>query len=309
MKKDKQSISRFAHFAMGTTFECVIAGNEKTYARQASQEIFNKIDRIENLLSFFDPCSDIGQINHLKPGQSLRIGVETFECLKTAVQVNSLTSGTFDVNIGSLSKSGQHANPKPKKINPGRIQFQLDSSSSTGGFLIRIPQQQQSENDIIGAGLDLGGIGKGYALDKSKNILSDWGINNALIHGGTSTALAVGTAPNGYSNKKGWPVGISGDCKCYRVPKKFYLKNRAMSGSGTEVKGEHIIDPRTGRTAKGHKAAWVSHPSAATADALSTAFMVMNTKEIKTFCDNTPEVWALVIIDSNSYKIFNVDYS
>nr|MBC8359515.1 FAD:protein FMN transferase [Candidatus Aminicenantes bacterium] len=103
MKKDKQSISRSAHFAMGTTFEVVISGEEKTYARQASQEIFNEIDRIENLFSRFNPCSDIGQINRLKSGQSLRIGIETYECLKTAAQIHSLTSGAFDVNIGSLT--------------------------------------------------------------------------------------------------------------------------------------------------------------------------------------------------------------
>ena len=309
MKKYKQSISRSAHFAMGTTFEIVIAGKEKTYALQASQEIFNEIDRIENLFSRFNPCSDIGQINRLKPGQSLRIGIETYECLKTASQIHSLTSGAFDVNIGSLTKPGKLANPKFEKMSQGRKQLQLDFSKSTGGFAVRIPEEQQSEHDVCGINLDLGGIGKGYALDKSINILSDWGINNALIHGGTSTALAVGTAPDGNSNKKGWPVGISGDWKCHRVPKKFYLSNRALSSSGTEVKGEHIINPKTGSAAKENMAAWVSHPSATVADSLSTAFMVMSTEEIKAFCDNNPEVWALVIIDSNSYKIFNVDYS
>jgi len=307
-KKDNQSVFRFAHFAMGTTFEVVTSGEEKTYASQASQEVFNKIDRIESLFSCFNPCSDIGQINRLKPGQSLRVGVETYECLKTASQIHSLTSGAFDVNIGSLAKPGKIANPKLEKMNPGRRQLQLDSSKSTGGFIVRIPEEQQSEYDVYGINLDLGGIGKGYALDKSINILSDWSINNALIHGGTSTALAVGTALDGNSNKKGWPVGISGDWECHRVPKKFYLRNRALSSSGTEVKGEHIINPKTGAAAKENLAAWVSHPSATVADALSTAFMVMSTEEIKAFCDNNPEIWALIIIDSNSYKTFNVDY-
>ena len=307
-KKDNQSVFRFAHFAMGTTFEVVTSGEEKTYASQASQEVFNKIDRIESLFSCFNPCSDIGQINRLKPGQSLRVGVETYECLKTASQIHSLTSGAFDVNIGSLAKPGKIANPKLEKMNPGRRQLQLDSSKSIGGFIVRIPEEQQSEYDVYGINLDLGGIGKGYALDKSINILSDWSINNALIHGGTSTALAVGTALDGNSNKKGWPVGISGDWECHRVPKKFYLRNRALSSSGTEVKGEHIINPKTGAAAKENLAAWVSHPSATVADALSTAFMVMSTEEIKAFCDNNPEIWALIIIDSNSYKTFNVDY-
>ena len=306
MGKDNQSICRFAHFAMGTTFEILIAGRDETYSRQASQAVFDEIDRIKSLFSRFNPCSEIGQINRLKPGQSLRVGVETFECLKTVAQIHSQTNGAFGINIGSLVKCRREATSKSEKLSSGRMQLKIDSSKSTGGFMVRI-QDGRGEHDANGVDLDLGGIGKGYALDKTVDILSDWSIDQALIHGGTSTALAVGTAPDGYSNKKGWPVGIAGDWDCPHAPKEFLLRNRALSGSGTEVKGEHIFNPRTGRPAKGHMAAWVSHHSAAIADALSTAFMVMSTEEVKTYCDSNPEVWALVIVDSKSFKIFNSD--
>lgn len=308
MEKDNQSICRFAHFAMGTTFEIMIAGSDKTYCRQVSQAVFSEIDRIESLFSRFNPCSEISQINRLKPGQSLRVGVETFECLEAATQIHSQTHGAFDVNTGSFVTCWQEAHRKSKKLSSARIQLSTESTKSTGGFSVRL-REDQGEHTADGVDLDLGGIGKGYALDKTVDILSDWSIDRALLHGGTSSALALGAAPDGYSNKKGWPVGIGGDWDCPHAPKEFLLRNRALSGSGTEVKGEHIFDPRTGLPAKGHLAAWVSHPSAAIADALSTAFMVMSTEEVKAYCDTHPEVWALVILDSKSYKIFNNERS
>jgi len=307
MGKNNPPVCRFAHFAMGTTFEIVIAGKDEKYGRQASQAVFQEIDRIENLFSHFNPCSEIGQINSLKPGQSLKVGVETFDCLKTAAQIHSQTHGAFNVNIESLVKYRQELTTKSKKMNPGRIELLSYSSKSTGGFIVRIHEERQGEVVSNGVDLDLGGIGKGYALDKTIDILSDWSIDQALIHGGTSTALAVGSPPDGHSDKIGWPVGIAGDWDCPRTPKEFLLKDRALSGSGTEVKGEHIFDPKTGKPAKGYIAAWVSHPSAAIADALSTAFMVMGTEEVKAYCGSNPEVWALVIVDSKSFKLFNND--
>jgi thiamine biosynthesis lipoprotein len=78
-----------------------------------------------------------------------------------------------------------------------------------------------------------------------------------------------------------------------------------VSGSGTEVKGEHIIDPRTGRPARAHLAAWAAHPSAAVSDALSTAFLVMGTEEAERYCRSHPEVWGLVIIPGKKCRIFN----
>ncbi len=297
------SVSRVAHHAMGTTYELLIAGKDDTYSRQVSQAVFSEIDRFENLFSSFNPCSEIGQINSLKPGQSLMVGVETYECLKTAALVQSQTSGAFDVNVGSLVKYRKDKDPELKRSNTDIMEL-IDLYQTPQGYILKIrPAEDCSRSRLLN--LDFGGIGKGYTLDKTLEILSDWGIDNALIHGGTSSALAIGSSPRSHPNSRGWPVGIGAPWECSLWPKEFFLKNRALSGSGTEVKGKHIIDPRTGEPAKGHLAAWVSHPSAAVSDALSTAFMVMSTEEIKDFCDNHPEVWALVIKESQNCEIFN----
>lgn len=308
MKEKKgKAVFRFAHFSMGTTFELFIAGEDDDYSRQASQSVFAEIDRIKDLFSRFNPCSEIGQINRLRPGQSLRIGVETFECLKIALWVQSQTGGAFDVNVGAMIKYGDtcreetaygRSHPRADLLN------RLELSKKVRGYAVKF--RQAGQRDEAGAlFLDLGALGKGYALDRAKDVLCDWGIERALVHGGTSTAVAVGTPSGGPGKIKGWPVGIGGEWKCAKTPRKFFLKDRALSGSGTEVKGDHIFDPRTGKPARGHLAAWVSHPSAAVADALSTAFMVMDTEEVRAFCAGHPDVWALVVIDPQKCETFN----
>jgi len=305
MGKVEEDVCRFAHFSMSTTFEILIAGRDKDYARKVSQAVFAEVDRIEKLFNRFDPCSEIGQINSLLPGQSLRIGVETYECLKTAVWVHTRTHGAFDINIGSLSPCKGEAVPDctGSRLN---IMDRLELSRISQGFMVRIrPVEEEAEK--LALNLDLGGIGKGYALDRIPDILFDWDIYQALVHGGTSTALAIGAPPADGDEKKGWPVGIGGDWKCPQAPLEFFLRDKALSGSGTEVKGKHILDPRSGKPAKGHLAAWISHPSAAVADALSTAFMVMSTEEVRDFCESHPDVWALVVVDSQTCEVFNPD--
>lgn len=305
--KKKKSVFRFAHFAMGTTFEILLAEEDEDYARQISQAVFAEIDRIKDLISRFNPTSEIGQINRLRAGQSLRIGVETYECLKTALMVQSQTNGAFDINVGALMKYGeaQISEYRPPRTD---IQKQLKLSQKTRGYVVKYLSAKEMEKPTE-LSLDLGGIGKGYALDCTLEILSDWGVERALLHGGTSTALAVGTPPEGLGQKKGWPVRIGGDWECPNTPNKFFLKDRALSGSGTEVKGDHIFDPRTDKPAEGHLGAWVSHPSAAVADALSTAFMVMSAEEVRTYCKEHPDVWAMVVIDPQTCEVFNPDIS
>jgi thiamine biosynthesis lipoprotein len=279
---------RFAHFAMGTTFELIASVEDEAYAGQAGLALFAEIDRLESLLSRFDPGSEVSQISRLKPGESMRTGIEVYECLDIARQISHSTRGAF-----SIFMNGEGRLPaSPMGDNPF---FPLALSRGTEG-----PAAVWKEGTPSHKQIDLGGLGKGYALDKCLEILHDWGIERALIHGGTSTVLALGTPPG--REKRGWPVGIGGLWE--GTPKTFHLQNAALSGSGTEVKGGHIFDPRTGETAAGHLAAWVAHPSAAVADALSTAFMVMSEEEVADYCGQYPEVWAMVVNGEKKFKIF-----
>jgi thiamine biosynthesis lipoprotein len=117
--------------------------------------------------------------------------------------------------------------------------------------------------------LDLGGIGKGYALDRMAEVLDEWEIATALLHGGHSSVLAL-DAPPGLA---GWPIEMG--------ERTLAARRRALSASGIRAQGEHIIDPRTGRPPNRRVAAWVSleldgsRSPGAVAEALSTAFMIL----------------------------------
>jgi thiamine biosynthesis lipoprotein len=303
MKDGGGDVFRFAHEAMGTCFELLIAGKAETYSRQVSAAVFAEIDRLERLFSRFDPSSEVSQINRLKPGVSLRIGLEVFECLQTAARIKIQTQGAFDINYRALLKGKSGVTAGSGKIKRNMVKW-VELSKTHGGYSVRVRTGKAGEKRVP-LDLDLGAIGKGYALDGLLEILEDWSVKHALIHSGTSTALTIGSPPNRQARRRGWPVGIASGWKCRRAAGKFNLRDRAVSGSGTEIKGEHIFNPRTGRPAAGHLAAWAAHPSAAVADALSTAFMVMETAEVEAFCKVHPDVWALVVIDPERCRIFN----
>jgi thiamine biosynthesis lipoprotein len=134
--------------------------------------------------------------------------------------------------------------------------------------------------------LDLGGIGKGFALDSLAAVLKEWDIESALLRASDSTMLALSPPPG----EPGWPVsfGPSHDCR------RLKLADAAFSGSGKAVKGDHIINPHTGHPAEGNERAWAGAPSAAVADALSTAFMVMSEEAVRDFCKRNPGISAFV---------------
>jgi len=283
------SIFRFGHEAMSTEFEIFAAGLEEDDVRPSAAAAFREVDRIERILSRFDPGSDVGRINRLRPGESLRIGIETVECLRTAERVRRETADAFDIRFREAIK-------RDWTIKPSRGGFEILSAAESA---------QPDAAFLPSLDLDLGGIGKGYALDKAGAVLAEWDVERALIQAGTSTALGLGPGPVPGGPEKGWPVGAGGLHPGPGVPRAVLLAGFALSGSGTEVKGAHIVDPRTGRSASGHVAAWAAHRSAAVADALSTAFMVMSTAEVEAFCGRHPEVWALVVGADGRAALFN----
>ena len=258
------------HEAMATTFKLAVARADPVYARQACAEAFAELDQIEDRLSRYVQSSDISRINRLGQGLSTVVQLDTFECLRLALDVQRETRGAFDVAYGS-------AGPLP-----GGPRFDLNEQDHAVRVL------------ADGARLDLGGIGKGFALDRMAALLADWEIDSALLAASTSTLLAL----NPPSGQSGWPItfGLEHDLQ------RLVLCNQALSGSGTAVKGSHIIDPRTGCPVEDRVGAWAGAPCAGAADALSTAFLVMTEGEIRDYCCRHPEVTAY-LLKSPSAKV------
>ncbi len=269
-------LRRFSHEAMNTVFEVYATHANGQYAAQAAQAAFALVDRLEGELSRFRPNSDISRLNHLTAGESARVGEAAIECLLIARHLYDLTDGAFDVAIGT-----------------GLSSLEIDADA----FLIRATAG--------GVRVDLGGIGKGYAVDLMAELLEDWGLDRAFVHAGFSSALAL-EPPAGCD---GWPLTLSDPGERSRVFARLSIRQTALSASGVR-KGDHILDPRTGAPVRGRLAAWVALPRpvaaapaspglrlapAAVADALTTAFMVLRVDQSAALCARSPglEAWLL----------------
>jgi FAD:protein FMN transferase len=298
MRELDKGLQKCAHEAMATVFEVVIAGEDPTYAQQAAAEVFREIDRLEGLLSRFIPNSEIAQINRLRPGEWTRVMIDVFECLNTAIHANRATNGAFDVTVGPLMDLIRRENADGTKATreeraaalarTGMDRLVLDRSTVSVGIAL-------TEDCRSGLEVDLGAIGKGYALDCAARLLEEWGIENALIHGGTSTVLAIGPGPSPEKDGRGWRVTAGAEWGMSLGIGTIAIRNEALSGSGREIKGDHVLDPRTGEAIRHSTAAWAIAPSAALADALSTAFMVMSRAEVSACCQALPGVSGMVV--------------
>ena len=285
------TVYSFAHEAMSTGFEVIIAADDQELARAAAAAVFREVEHLERLLSRYDAGSDIGQINLLQADSSVRVTVDTFECIKVAQWVHGVTGGIFDPTIGPLMScwkddQGHARTPSPEKISAARDRV---------GFHKLVLNPEVFSVGWVGqpGALDLGGIGKGYAIDKAVEILADWDVTNAVISGGGSTVIAIGASPD---NADGWPIGIGGQWAEAAGCGTMTLKNRSLSGSGKEVKGEHIIHPQKGRPATNHIGAWAVASSAAKSDGLATAFMMMDREKVEAVCRQHPGVGAFLVL-------------
>ena len=272
-------LRRFSHEAMATVFEVYAVHPDERYAAQAAQAAFDLVDRLERELSRFLTNSDIARVNYLAEGESTRVSPSTLECLVIARHMFDLTGGAFDVSIGT-----------------GLPSLELDPDDC----LVRATKS--------GVRVDLGGIGKGYAVDLVAELLEEWGLVMSLVHGGFSSVLAL-EAPEG---RDGWALTLSDPGAPSRVLARLSVRHTALGASGVR-KGDHIVDPRTGEPARGRRAAWVAVPrpeiagagpsveegrrvaACAVTDALTTAFMLLSVEEMEGLCERSPglEGWVL----------------
>lgn len=276
--RDLRDVRRFSHEAMATVYEVYAVHADKEYAAQAAQATFDLVDRLERELSRFLPNSDITRINHLAAGESTRVSPSTLECLVIARHMFEITGGAFDVSIGS-----------------GLPSLELDTENS----VVRASTR--------GVRIDLGGIGKGYAIDLMAELLEEWGMSTSLVHGGFSSVLALEPPPG----HDGWPLTLSDPNTPARVLARLSVRQTALGASGVR-KGNHIVDPRTQEPVRSRRAAWVVVPrppesargsgseqhraaAAAVTDALTTACMLLGRDEIEALRRNSPEleIWML----------------
>ncbi|MCX7825300.1 MAG: FAD:protein FMN transferase [Verrucomicrobiae bacterium] len=262
MSQSKLQRLELTHDAMSTTFTAAVFHSDPRYARQAVEEAFAELDRIEERLTRFADNSDIARINRLRAGESVLVHPDTYDCLRVALRMQRATGGVFDVAYASARQ------PKP------------------GPRIALEPRRPAVRVLADGTRLDLGAIGKGFALDRMAALLKEWGVRSALLCASASSLLAMGPPPD----EPGWRISFGLD----GAKRIAWLANVSFSGSGLAVKGRHICDPRTGQPADGNHRAWAAAPTAAVSDALSTAFMILTEEEIRDCCRRLPKVSAFV---------------
>jgi thiamine biosynthesis lipoprotein len=264
-------IRRMAHRAMATMFEILIAEADQA-ARGAAEAAFVEIDRLERMLSRFMPYSDISRVNVAEPGKAVVVEIETAECLQAARRMWERTDGAFDVTAGSPPRgSPPRGRGEKGAVGMKRIAIDADAMSVT-----RLD---------AGVRIDLGGIGKGYALDRAADLLGEWGVRNAMLHGGTSSVRAIGHHPG----RDGWQADLRNPSDDQAALGAVMLRDCSFSGSST-AQSRHIIDPRTGKPIDADRAAWALADDATTADALTTALCVMDNEEIRRFAKRNPKL-------------------
>ncbi|MEN9534820.1 MAG: hypothetical protein RLZ22_516 [Verrucomicrobiota bacterium] len=261
----------FTHDAMNTTFGVRIRGMEESTARGIARECFDQIDALEARLSRFREGSDVWRINRMQSGETLFLNEATHQCLMLALEANAQTGGLFDITLGTAIEH--------------RKSSSSDAAPPISGTLSIHPDAPAITCVEAGREIDLGGIGKGFALDQLRAMLEDWGVRDALLNAGASSILAIGTNP--------WPIDIQGTTQSQRIE----ICAEALSASGITIQGDHIIHPHGMHAMPKQRCTrvWVKAGDAARAEVWSTTLMLIEPDELASFIESKSELSSVFI--------------
>jgi len=295
----------FQDIAMGTNvhFIAYTTPETRTDAVQAAiTRALTEMRRLEGLLSEWRDDSEVSKIN-ANPDQWIKVGPETFSVIARALEAGKQSHGTFDITFQAMSgvwKFGSAAEAKPKVPPPATIEklrklvdyrtVQLDP----GERAVKLPKDHQ---------IGLGGIAKGYIVDRAAGILKEAGVTAFLVQAG-GDLYGAGRKPDGSA----WVTGIRDP----RGPEGAYfasleLTDHAFSTAGDYARSyvignrryHHIIDPRTGYPATASRSVTVWAEDATTADAIDDAVFILGPEEGLKLVEATPGV-GVVIVDKNN---------
>jgi FAD:protein FMN transferase len=276
--------------AMGTTFTIYLYAADAPTASAHFEAAFDEIERIEEALSNYRASSELSRINRLAASEEVTTDPEVFGLLQTSIQYSRRTDGAFDITVGPLMRAwgffrGQGHLPTAADLAQARRSVgwrnvSLDPARRTVHFL------------APGVELDLGGIGKGYAVDRVAELLKQAGITSALIDAGSSTFYAIGSPPG----QDGWKILVPRPGDRAHAISKVLLRDQSLSTSGSyekffQINGRtycHIMDPRTAAPVENVLQTTVIAPDATTTDALSTSMFVMGPRTAAKLLDSMP---------------------
>ncbi len=255
----------FEHDAMNTSFTLRLKTDDEKLAKDVAHDCIELLDEIEGHLSRYIEGNDVWRINHMQAGETLFIGETCYNCLRLALDAYVETGGLFDITLGR-----QIAHQKNKEEGP---------PPEVIGQLMVDPERPAIHCTEPGREIDLGGIGKGFALDRLLERIQDWGgIDSALLTAGASSQLAYGPSV--------WKIRLSGE----HDEQVIELKNQALSASGTGIQGNHIVSSQTQEVNYSFPRIWVVDSNAVNAEIWSTAALLMEPNELEALAKTLPHL-------------------
>jgi thiamine biosynthesis lipoprotein len=267
--------------AMNTRFELVLQGDKGSSLRAAGEEAFREIARLEALLSAFRPTSEIARLNARASVEPVQVSPEVFSLLLRARTLWEDCDGAFDITVGPLMLCWGFREAS------GRLpaEAEIEAARSMVGF--RHVDFDEARRTVrfrrAGLALDLGAVGKGYAIDQAAQLLLENGVRSALLHGGTSTTYAIGLPLEGSAWRTAVeiPPGLPGPLAgllstvdlCDNAIAVSSVAEKSFAAEGKTY--GHVMDPRTGQPAEWAVMSAVVVPGATEADVWSTALMVL----------------------------------
>jgi thiamine biosynthesis lipoprotein len=292
---------------MATTFEVGIPSGHPD-AVDAASAALDLIDALEDQLTVYRDNSEVCRINATATTEPFVVEPHLFDLLLQCAGLTADTGGAFDIATGALIKAWGFYRREGRIPPPAELTAAMAATGMKHVVLNRESRTVKFRRP--GLELNLGGVGKGYALDRAAKLLRDeWGVSAALLHGGGSSVVAVGHPPG---DSRGWPVAIRhphSDC----VIGVVYLRDRALGTSAAtyqsfEYNGRkygHLLDPRTGRPADGMASVSVVAPTGAEADAGSTACFVLGDMAVD-YLTPRPHLAAVLLADDGPLRTINL---
>jgi FAD:protein FMN transferase len=262
-----------------------------------ASDALDMIHALETQMTVYRPNSELSQLNRRAASEAVSVEESLFHLLCQARDISEGTAGAFDPTSGPLITLWRKCRAEgriPTSEEIGRTR------AIVGMHHVHFDAGERSIRfDRPGVELNLGAIGKGHAVDRAAGFLSQEGFDSWLFHGGYSSVLVRGS----HAGRDAWPVGLRNPLIAHGRLGTILLSNQALSTSGSNVQyfrheGErygHILDPRSGWPPSHLLSVTVTAPTAAAADALSTAFFVAGVENSLRYCDNHPEIGAIFV--------------
>ncbi|QMU27037.1 FAD:protein FMN transferase [Adhaeribacter radiodurans] len=288
---------------MGTVFRIVLYARSATQAQSAAEAAFNRVDQLNQVMSDYIPDSELNQLSVTAgTGKKVKLSPDLWQILQISQEVAQKTEGAFDITVGPLVQLWRRSRRKQQLPSPEAL---AKAKAATGyQHLILNKQHKTAQLLVPNMQLDLGAIGKGYAVDEAMEVLRQNRIKIALIDGGGN--IRVSKAPPA---TKGWEIDLSiGNETNYIGGKQIYLKHGGVATSGdlyqfVELNGQrysHIINPFTGLGLTDQRLVTIIAKNGTDADWLSTALSVLPIEQSIELANHTPKAAAAIVNNVSS---------